>query len=368
MPSRPRLSVISHPNVVTLNQLIYLKLLDLGWDLTMIVPSRWKDEYRPDGFQPTPLPGLEDRMRLVPVALSGEPQRHFYLARASRLITELAPDIAFLEQELFSVPALQWGAALRRAGVPFGVQAAENLDRPFPWPARLIRKIIAPRIAFVAARSPRAGGRAREWGARGPTAVVPHNTPPWEPLERSVNSRFTVGYAGRLVPEKGIADLMEAVAKLDGAVRVLVCGDGPLRREVETASLRNATVEVRTGLDHGGMRCAYAEMDVLALPSHTTRTWAEQFGRVLIEALLCGCPVIGSDSGEIPWVIESTGGGLVFPEGDVDALAASLAELQASPERREELASTGRKEAVRLFGVDEAAATMDRLMHAVLAR
>ena len=64
------------------------------------------------------------------------------------------------------------------------------------------------------------------------------------------------------------------------------------------------------------MAAGYAQLDVLVLPSHTTPTWKEQFGRVIVEALWCGVPVVGSDSGEIPWLIELTGGGLVFPEGD----------------------------------------------------
>ena len=67
------------------------------------------------------------------------------------------------------------------------------------------------------------------------------------------------------------------------------------------------------------MPALYREMDVLVLPSRTTPTWAEQFGKVLCEALLCGTPVIGSSSGEIPWVVTTTGGGLVYPEGDTPA-------------------------------------------------
>ena len=78
----------------------------------------------------------------------------------------------------------------------------------------------------------------------------------------------------------------------------------------------------------------YAEMDVLVLPSRTTPTWAEQFGRVLTEALSCGTCVVGSDSGEIPWVIGTTGGGMVFPEDDVAALAETLTLLRDSERRR----------------------------------
>lgn len=48
------------------------------------------------------------------------------------------------------------------------------------------------------------------------------------------------------------------------------------------------------------MPAFFASIDVLVLPSRTTATWKEQFGRVLVEAMACQTPVIGSDSGEIP--------------------------------------------------------------------
>ena len=59
-------------------------------------------------------------------------------------------------------------------------------------------------------------------------------------------------------------------------------------------------------------------LDVLVLPSLTTPSWKEQFGRVLQEAMACAIPVVGSDSGEIPHVIGDAG--LVTPEGDAAAL------------------------------------------------
>ena len=68
-----------------------------------------------------------------------------------------------------------------------------------------------------------------------------------------------------------------------------------------------------------------ARMSVLVLPSLTTARWKEQFGRVLIEAMALGVPVIGSDSGEIPWVIGDAG--LVFPEGNSAVLRERLRAL-----------------------------------------
>jgi len=298
----------------------------------------------------------------VRVALAGQPQRHFYLARVARLVRELRPDLAFLEQEPFSVPGLQWGAALGRAGIPYGLQADENLDRPFPWPARVIRRLLLPRARWIAARSPTAERVALGWGARGRTGVVPHTVPEWESVRRGGDPVFTVGFAGRLVPEKGILELVEAVSRLPSEVRLLVVGNGSLRAEVEATTLPNGRIEVRAGVAHEQMRAVYGEMDVLAVPSRTTSTWAEQYGRVLVEAMLCGRPVVGYRSGEIPWVIESTGGGMLVPEGDVGALAEALRALQANPRRRQELAERGRAEAVRLFSVDAVADALERLL------
>ena len=102
-----------------------------------------------------------------------------------------------------------------------------------------------------------------------------------------------------------------------------------------------AQVQVLDGLSHERMAEGFARLDVLALPSRTTPTWKEQFGRVIVEALWCGVPVVGSDSGEIPWLIGLTGGGLVFPEGDDAALAGRLTELREDPALRQRLATQG---------------------------
>jgi glycosyltransferase involved in cell wall biosynthesis len=73
--------------------------------------------------------------------------------------------------------------------------------------------------------------------------------------------------------------------------------------------------------------------------------------RVIIEALSCGVPVVGSESGEIPWLIGLTGGGVTFPEGNVTALSCRLADLRADPDLRAHLATEGRAAVERMFTV-----------------
>ena len=157
---RGRLLVVSHAAVLPANQPVYAELRRLGWEPTIVVPARWRHGYSPDPFAAAALPELETCLHPIPVALAGRPQRHIYRVRPGRLLRRLRPVVAFLEAEPFSVPALQWGLPLHRAGVPFGIQTWENLDRPFPAPARAIRRLVLDRAAFVAARSPTAAALA----------------------------------------------------------------------------------------------------------------------------------------------------------------------------------------------------------------
>jgi glycosyltransferase involved in cell wall biosynthesis len=369
-PASPRargrtLFVVSHPCVVPANQAIYARLRERGWSVVLVVPNRWRHEYASDGIRAAAWPGMEDSLTSLRVALAGREQRHFYLARPRRLLTAAAPQVAFVEQEPFSISAVQWGAALDRLGIPFGLQADENLDRSLPLPVKFFRRWLLNRAAFVAARSPAAGELVRRWGAANHVDVVPHAVPDWECLEYRDTRPFTIGFAGRLVPEKGLADLLAAAEHLE-PVRVMLAGNGPMREMLKRRARRGVEIRLRTDFSHETMPAAYAEMDVLVLPSRTTPTWTEQFGRVLVEAMSCGVPVIGSDSGEIPWVINVTHGGRIFPEGDVEALARVLSELRGDPDLRRRLGKQGRDAVLRLFGVDACADALESLLFRAL--
>jgi glycosyltransferase involved in cell wall biosynthesis len=360
---------VSHPCIVPVNQSVFNVVAERGWSVDLVVPARWRHDYADGEVAPGRLPDLKARFIPAPVALPGQPQRHLYRPGVtSRLLAQPSPSVAFLEEETFSVPAFQWGVACRRRGIPFGVQADENLDRPLPLPAQLLRAWTLRNAAFVAARSPKAKEMVERWGARGRVEVIPHAVPLWDTLPRPESSGvFTIGFAGRFVEEKGLRDLVSAAHRLNGQTRLLLTGNGPMREELSGVARNGLEVEIVSDISHDDMATAYARMDVLVLPSRTTPTWAEQFGRVLVEALWCGVPVIGSDSGEIPWVINTTGGGLLFPEGDVDALANALVELRADPAIREALAGKGRESVERLFAVSAVGAQLDQVMREVSA-
>ena len=364
-----RLLVVSAPAVVGVNQEVYAELRRRGWDTTIVLPARWRGEFADAELRPAPIGGMEGALLPTPVVLAGRPQRHFYLARPGALIRQVAPDVAFLEAEPFSVVASQWRRSLVRRGIPFGVQAAENIDRSLPAPIRRLRSQVLRDCAFVAARSESAGALARSWGALGEVRFAPHAVPPWEPVaHHRREGPFTVGYAGRLVESKGLRDLLAAVRLLAPPVELVLIGDGEMRPELEGQEIPGSRVRVLDGLSHERMAEGFAELDVLALPSRTTPTWKEQFGRVIVEALWCGVPVVGSDSGEIPWLIGLTEGGLVFPEGDAAALAQRLNELREDAALREQLARSGGAAARRLFSVPAATDPLEQMLIQALAR
>jgi glycosyltransferase involved in cell wall biosynthesis len=360
--------VASHPAVLGVNQEVYRELSRRGWTVEIVVPSRWRHSYAADPILPAALPGLEGALRPTRVAFPGRPQRHVYLARCRAICRRVAPDVGFVEAEPFALAAAQWGHAFDRGGIPFGVQSYENIDRDFPAPIRWIRDRVLSRAAFVAARSDTGGELARRWGARGEIGLAPPAVPAWEREPAGAQERsFTIGFAGRLVQSKGLADLLAATRRLPAPVELTLIGEGELRGELEGQEIPGSRVRVVSGLTHEEMAAGYAQLDVLVLPSHTTPTWKEQFGRVIVEALWCGVPVVGSDSGEIPWLIDLTGGGLTFPEGDVEALAERLGRLRMDPDLRRDLADSGRAAVERLFSVPAATDSFERLLLGAVA-
>ncbi|QEM69130.1 glycosyltransferase family 4 protein [Geobacter sp. FeAm09] len=155
---------------------------------------------------------------------------------------------------------------------------------------------------------------------------------------------FLVGGVGGLLPQKGFDTLLDAVALLPPRAHCVLIGSGPMEGVLkERASLPDLAGRVHfmgqvppeKMVDY--MSC----FDVLAVPSRTTSTWKEQFGKVIPEAMACNVPVVGSDSGAIPEVIGDAG--LIFPEGNVKALGEQLLKLVEHPEMAQELAAKGSK-------------------------
>jgi glycosyltransferase involved in cell wall biosynthesis len=102
-----------------------------------------------------------------------------------------------------------------------------------------------------------------------------------------------------------------------------------------------------TGVKHDEVPAYLNAMDVLAAPSLTTPRWREQFGRMLIEAMACGVPVVASDTGEIPFVIGRAG--ILLPARETRAWTATLESLLDDEAARFEMSALGLARAQERF-------------------
>ncbi len=123
--------------------------------------------------------------------------------------------------------------------------------------------------------------------------------------------------------------------RLPERYKVVFAGDGPQKDEL-LASIKMLKLQGRAYyaglLPKDKLLATYPLFDVFVLPSISTPHLVEQFGAVLAEAMACGVPVIGSDSGAIPEVVDE--GGLIVPEGDADALAKAIARMSDDEQLR----------------------------------
>lgn len=119
--------------------------------------------------------------------------------------------------------------------------------------------------------------------------------------------KFVVLFVGRLVPEKGVEILLESAKKWDKNMSLKIIGSGPLEKKVKEVASKSPNVDFIEGVEHDNLPIYYSGSDILIVPS----THEEGFGRVILEALACGIPVIGSKRGAIPEALDETAGKII---------------------------------------------------------
>ena len=324
-------------------------------DVTAVAPERWR------GREVEPDQARDERVEFRPVLLPGWNSLHVY-PRLGSLLDRERPELVHVDEEPFSLAALQLVELSRGRRIPAVFFAWENRDKWLPVPLAAVRRRVFRHTAGAIAGTPAAAAMLERHGYAGPLAVIPQfGVDPEafapDPVARERVRRdpgigphdLCVGFAGRLVPEKGAGDLIHAIAGLP-ELQVLLLGDGPERSRLEALVLAAGATERVRFVGHvpsTDMPEWLRAIDVLALPSRTTARWAEQFGRVLVEAMACGIPVVASRSGEIPHVLGDAG--VLVPEGDPAALRQALAALAADPSRRARLGACGRARVLEHF-------------------
>jgi glycosyltransferase involved in cell wall biosynthesis len=240
---------------------------------------------------------------------------------------------------------------LRGAKVMF--YSAQNINKKYPFPFNLIERFTFNNADYAYPCSKGAEEVLRAKGYKGQIKVVPLGLDEAETASNE-SEVFTIGFVGRLVEEKGILDLINALNQINRDYKLLIIGDGPLRQRIKRVikfRSMEKKVELVGAVAREEMPSLYARMDILVAPSKTTARWKEQFGRMLTEAMMYGVAVIGSDSGSIPEVM--AGCGVVFREGNVSKLKEAIFNLMNDEKARNEIIKRGREYALKHYTWDK---------------
>jgi len=362
-----RILVISHTYIVDLNgeKLRVLANLEPGIEVTIVVPQRW----RPGGVQNrtiVPQPRQEGSFRVVPVANFSENHQGLLCFGWGlvEVLRRFRPQVIQVEQGSRSLAYAQ-GITLNRMlglGAKCFFFTWWNLPYRLKPPSSWLEAYNLRHTDGLVAGNQDAVDILRGQGYRGAARVMPQlgvdealfRPQPQPELAQQWGlgaGDFVVGFVGRFVAEKGLRTLAQALELLgDRPWKWLLVGRGPLREELQDWAARRGWSDRLIWIEsvpHDQVFRYINLMQVLVLPSETTYQfktltaagWKEQFGHVLIEAMACRVPVVGSDSGEIPHVIGE--GGLVFPEGDAGALADRLGSLMGDPVWAAQVADRG---------------------------
>ena len=324
------------------------------------------DVHRQIGWAERVVPG-SPIVSLEPLPSGGRLSRPVALRRR---LAALEPDLVLLGPEPHDKQVISALVALETLRAPTVVSLAmENRVRlPGGWRGPAIRGLWQ-RLDGVAAAAEATAASYRGAGLPAkirietlaaavlppPVTVTPLDLPVMLPAAEVI-----VGFVGRLVDEKGVVVLLDAVERCNG-VGLVLAGTGPLEEEIARRSRgalrgRVAALGMLTRDDVWRM---LAGVDILALPSLTREGWSEQFGLVLGEAMALSVPLIGSSSGAIP---EVTGdAGMIVPEGSVESLTEAIRTLAADASLRKRFGENGRRRYELEFTVDACAGRISRL-------
>ena len=319
----PRVLRFAHHGVVSAWRERERELIRRGVDLTLISAKRWNE----GGADVDLDPGDDDFV--VGVGTVGSHPNGFLFNPIPlwRLLGRNW-DIIDLHEEPCATQTAQILALmkLRRVKAPVVMYAAQNIPKVYPPPIRWTERWAVHEAAGAYVCNTEAGRILQAKGLRARPTLIGLGTDlsVFTPSDRDApRTPLRVGYAGRLEDYKGVDVLLRAIALAPNCT-LDIAGDGPQRDELAALSVELKIADRVTFRGHLGAQLPefYRELDVLVVPSLPTKGWLEQFGRVVVEAMASGVPVIASASGALPDVVGDAG--MLVEPGDPVAIAEAL--------------------------------------------
>jgi L-malate glycosyltransferase len=350
---RPRVLILSHTYTVGLNRLKIDAMADrLELEIALVVPPRWLDMLRHNETPAATHSGYT--VHALPAYNLGKSFMFFFNPwHLWQLLRTFRPDIVYIEEEPWSLSVLSAALLARLSGrVRFGFFTWENLYRSHHGLGNLIEWWMLRQSDFAIAGNQGAAEVLRRKGFRRPLPIIPQlgldtelNKPQNESaLLKTIGlSKPIIGFAGRLVAEKGVHVLLDALASTPEPFSLLMIGNGPLKDEIAARLAQPPFIGRARLLDsvpHTEVPRYINCMDILVSASFSTPTWVEQYGLVVLTAMSCQVPVGGTACGETPHIVDA--GGVVCRENDSADLRAKVQQLLASPALRQQLGQQGR--------------------------
>lgn len=322
-------------------------------DLFVLAPETWKHTLRTFSIRKK----KPKNFKLISRKPVFEGRNYFYFFHGLRdIIREVNPDIIHIEEEPSSVIAYKTVKVGKKLGSKLVFFTWENIYKNYPFPFSKFERFVMKNSDYAICGNLKAKGVIRKKGFSKGVSLLPQfgidvkvfkNKKSRVRKKLGLEKEFVIGFLGRLVKQKGLITLMKAADNLD--CKVLVVGSGPLREKL-LKDYPDKIILVDT-VRHGNVVDYINAMDCLVLPSESTKKWKEQFGHVIIEAMACGVPVIGSTCGAIPEVVGDAG--LVFKEGDHKDLAKKISMITGNKRLRQSMIKKGRKRVLKNFSFEK---------------
>jgi len=340
-----RAVVVSHTYLDPANRGKLRALTALGCSIAVAVPDRWI--HAAGGAPVAAAWGDDGGVGFVPVPVRNlVPEGATWSRRAIRqLLTDFRPAIVQIEEDPWTQVAVAAVAAAGQLKIPTLLFSWQNLPRRLSLLARWRQHRVLPRLRGVIGGNKAATAQLSRARPGIPTTTIPQlgGLPPLE-YQRPARESLSIGFVGRVVPEKGLDLLFRSCVKLLGRWSLTVVGSGPGQESLERLAEQlgiAARISWLGALPTGEWSQLWPAFDVLVVPSRTTPRWMETFSLPIIQAMGHGVTVVASDSGALPELVDTAG--LVVPEGDIDALTAALQHLIDSPRERERLGREARQ-------------------------
>ena len=314
----------------------------------------------------------------LPRSLAAELERQLP-GRVAYYIGDYWPTLPSQHQFFWDSPARNWFTRLPKALLkPF----AKRIMMQEVAPELLFERLLFP-SHFMLEEYQRLGMELKDAqviaGAIETTLYTRRNGNSAKALPQNANDNrnqqsFSLLYAGRLSPEKGIETAIQAMEYLVcqhglQEVHLAILGGGEhgyvnrLREMVRVAGLEQQ-VHFQERVEKEAMPEIYRQYDVFLFPS----TWKEPFGRVIVEALASGLAVIGTATGGAREILQPEENALLFTPGDPQDMARQILRLMNEPDLRDRLVTNGRRTAVEKFDITRMVDEIEAYLQGMLVR